>query len=63
MTILDPDLDNEHGENDDSFARIDGWWFYIKSFLFNPYTIFNPKKEEDTYEPEFYRYEGSETFK
>ena len=40
-------------DNDDSYGFKDGWWFYVKSFLFNPYTIFNPKKEEDTYEPEF----------
>ena len=53
MTILDPDPDNEHGQNDDSYGLKDGWWFYVKSFLFNPYTIFNPKKEKDTYEPEF----------
>jgi hypothetical protein len=53
MTILDPDPDNEHGENDDSFGRINGWWFYIKSFLFNPYTIFHPKRKEKEYEPEW----------
>ena len=54
MTILDPDLDNEHGENYDSFARIDGWWFYIKRFLINPYTIFHPKREEEEeYEQEW----------
>ena len=40
-------------DNDDSYGFKDGWWFYVKSFLFNPYTIFNPKKEEDDYEPEF----------
>ena len=53
MTILDPDPDNEHGQNDDSFGRIDGWWFYIKSLLFNPYTIFHPKRDEKEYEPEW----------
>ena len=40
-------------DNDDSYGFKDGWWFYVKSFLFNPYTIFNPKREEENYEPEF----------
>ena len=45
MTLFDPDPDNEHGQNDDSFGRINGLWFYIKSFFCNPHTIFTRRKK------------------
>jgi len=62
MTLLDPDPDNTHGQNDDSFGRVNGWWYYIKSFFCNPHNIFTRRKKQKGVNLEWEELTG-ETFK